>query len=98
MKNEIKSKLTRRNFLIAVGAGGAATAAAIAGRAVSSGEPEAVARNDKRRGKGYQAGIAFDNNLPMGSSSCVSCGECMVSCPTGALTNKSWLRMVPAKG
>jgi len=42
-----------------------------------------------RRGKGYQAGIAFDNNLPMGESSCVSCGECMVSCPTGALTNRS---------
>ena len=41
-----------------------------------------------RRGKGYQAGIAFDANLPMGESSCVSCGECMVSCPTGALTNK----------
>ena len=41
-----------------------------------------------RRGKGYQAGIAFDNNLPMGTSSCVTCGECMVSCPTGALTNK----------
>jgi CRP-like cAMP-binding protein/NAD-dependent dihydropyrimidine dehydrogenase PreA subunit len=41
-----------------------------------------------RRGKGYQAGVAFDNNLPMGDSSCVSCGECMVSCPTGALTNR----------
>ena len=41
-----------------------------------------------RRGKGYQAGVAFDNNLPMGTSSCVSCGECMVSCPTGALTNR----------
>ena len=41
-----------------------------------------------RRGKGYQAGVAFDNNLPMGTSSCHSCGECMVSCPTGALTNK----------
>jgi CRP-like cAMP-binding protein/Fe-S-cluster-containing hydrogenase component 2 len=41
-----------------------------------------------RMGKGGTAGIAFDNNLPMGSSSCVSCGECMVSCPTGALTNK----------
>ena len=41
-----------------------------------------------RRGKGYQAGISFDENLPMGESSCVSCGECMVSCPTGALTNK----------
>src|ERR1039458_6667771 len=41
-----------------------------------------------RRGKGFMAGIAFDYNLPMGNSSCVSCGECMVSCPTGALTNK----------
>ncbi len=41
-----------------------------------------------RMGKGYTAGIAFDLNLPMGNSSCVSCGECMVSCPTGALTNK----------
>lgn len=41
-----------------------------------------------RMGKGYRTGIAFDHNLPMGSSSCVSCGECMVSCPTGALTNK----------
>ena len=41
-----------------------------------------------RRGKGYQAGIAFDENLPMGESTCVSCGECIVSCPTGALINK----------
>ena len=41
-----------------------------------------------RRGKGYSAGIAFDLNAPMGDSTCVSCGECMVSCPTGALTNK----------
>jgi CRP-like cAMP-binding protein/Fe-S-cluster-containing dehydrogenase component len=39
-----------------------------------------------RRGKGYTAGIAFDLNTPMGESSCVACGECMVSCPTGALT------------
>src|SRR5579883_1449671 len=41
-----------------------------------------------RRGKGFMAGIAFDLNSPMGSSNCVSCGECMVSCPTGALTNR----------
>ena len=41
-----------------------------------------------RMGKGSLAGIAFDDNAPMGDSSCVSCGECMVSCPTGALTNK----------
>ncbi len=47
-----------------------------------------------RGGKGYNAGIAFDLNRPMGNSSCVSCGECMVSCPTGALTNKSVVRTV----
>jgi CRP-like cAMP-binding protein/NAD-dependent dihydropyrimidine dehydrogenase PreA subunit len=47
-----------------------------------------------RRGKGFLAGIAFDTNLPMGNSSCVSCGECMVSCPTGALTNKSVVKTV----
>jgi CRP-like cAMP-binding protein/Fe-S-cluster-containing dehydrogenase component len=41
-----------------------------------------------RQGKGYKAGIAFDLNDLMGASSCVSCGECMVSCPTGALTNR----------
>jgi len=41
-----------------------------------------------RTGKGPEAGIAFDLDQPMADSSCVSCGECMVSCPTGALTNK----------
>ena len=41
-----------------------------------------------RMGKGYSAVIAFDLNAPMGDSTCISCGECMVSCPTGALTNK----------
>lgn len=41
-----------------------------------------------RKGKGFFAGVAFDLNAPMGNSNCVSCGECMVSCPTGALTNK----------
>ncbi len=41
-----------------------------------------------RQGKGYFTTIGFDANEPMGNSTCVSCGECMVSCPTGALTNK----------
>jgi CRP-like cAMP-binding protein/Fe-S-cluster-containing hydrogenase component 2/ferredoxin len=41
-----------------------------------------------RSGRGYTAHVGFDLDMPMGSSSCVSCGECMVSCPTGALTNK----------
>jgi hypothetical protein len=52
--NHTKSKLGRRNFLIAAGVGGAATAAAIAGRALTPAEPQAVSSNDKRRGKGYQ--------------------------------------------
>jgi CRP-like cAMP-binding protein/Fe-S-cluster-containing dehydrogenase component len=42
-----------------------------------------------RMGKGFNARIAFDLDDPMGSSSCVSCGECMVSCPTGALTHRT---------
>jgi len=41
-----------------------------------------------RSGRGYTAHVGFDLDMPMGSSTCVSCGECMVSCPTGALTNK----------
>src|SRR5262249_1544739 len=51
-----------------------------------------------RMGKGYAAGIAFDLNSPMGDSTCISCGECMVSCPTGALTNKSVVGTAIAKG
>lgn len=38
-----------------------------------------------RADKGYASRIAFDLDDPMGSSSCVSCGECAISCPTGAL-------------
>jgi CRP-like cAMP-binding protein/Fe-S-cluster-containing dehydrogenase component len=41
-----------------------------------------------RTGKGYSTHIGFDLNDPMGSSSCVSCGECMISCPTDALKFK----------
>jgi len=41
-----------------------------------------------RMGKGYEARIAFDLDASMGRSTCVACGECMVSCPTGALTFK----------
>ncbi len=39
-----------------------------------------------RTGKGFSARIGFDLNDPMGESSCVSCGECMLNCPTTALT------------
>ncbi|MFT5526811.1 MAG: formate dehydrogenase major subunit, partial [Pirellulaceae bacterium] len=41
-----------------------------------------------RSGKGYSAQIGFDLNTLMGESTCVSCGECVSECPTGALTNK----------
>ena len=51
-----------------------------------------------RMGKGYSTGIAFDLNAPMGDSTCISCGECMVSCPTGALTNKSVTGTAIAEG
>ena len=50
-----------------------------------------------RAGKGYEAKIAFDLDGPMGESSCVACGECMVSCPTGALTNRSVVQPAPWK-
>ena len=42
-----------------------------------------------RTGKGYTARIAFDLDNPMGASTCVACGECVASCPTGALVNKT---------
>jgi len=37
-------------------------------------------------GKGYNTRISFDLDQIMGESSCVQCGECMTSCPTGALS------------
>lgn len=40
-----------------------------------------------RTGKGHATRIAFDLDAPMGASSCVSCGECVAVCPTGALTH-----------
>jgi formate dehydrogenase major subunit len=36
-------------------------------------------------GRGHTAEIVFDQNDPMGASSCVACGECVQACPTGAL-------------
>ncbi|HEX2125630.1 MAG TPA: formate dehydrogenase subunit alpha [Thermoleophilaceae bacterium] len=49
-----------------------------------------------RSGKGYTARIAFDLNDPMGESSCVTCGECVAACPTGAIVNKP-IRGVPIR-
>lgn len=42
-----------------------------------------------RSGKGATTRIAFDLDVPMGESTCVSCGECQAVCPTGALTNRA---------
>lgn len=36
-------------------------------------------------GRGSALKIGFDQDDPMGSSSCVGCGECVQECPTGAL-------------
>jgi len=37
-------------------------------------------------GRGHEARIVFDMGAPMGDSTCVSCGECVQACPTGALS------------
>ena len=55
---EKKAKLSRRNFLLSVGAGGAATAAAI----VATKNPSAPQTgNDKRATRGYQASEHVNN-------------------------------------
>jgi len=54
MKNDTKSKLSRRNFLITAGVGGVATAAAIATQSVTPHKPNLTASTGKRGGKGYQ--------------------------------------------
>ncbi|WP_374467269.1 2Fe-2S iron-sulfur cluster-binding protein, partial [Ferrovibrio sp.] len=35
--------------------------------------------------RGHHSEIVFDLKDPMGSSTCVACGECVQACPTGAL-------------
>jgi hypothetical protein len=58
--SERTKRLTRRNFLLTLGAGGAATAAAI----VATKSPNsklAPATNDKRATRGYQASAHVSN-------------------------------------
>ena len=51
-----------------------------------------------RNGKGFLSRIGFDADVPMGDSTCVSCGECAAVCPTGALTHRAVsVPQVPAK-
>ena len=38
--------------------------------------------------RGDATKVSFDHDVPIGSSSCVQCGECVQLCPTGALTDK----------
>jgi formate dehydrogenase major subunit len=39
--------------------------------------------------RGHLEKIVFDFDDPMGSSTCVACGECVQACPTGALMPKT---------
>lgn len=57
--NERVKRLSRRNFLLTVGAGGAATAAAIAAKTGSSSKP--ASGGDKRATRGYHASEHIDN-------------------------------------
>ena len=41
--------------------------------------------------RGHTSKVIFDFNDPMGDSSCVSCGECVQACPTGALMESNLL-------
>ncbi|MDA1162741.1 MAG: formate dehydrogenase subunit alpha [Planctomycetota bacterium] len=51
-----------------------------------------------RSGKGFAAQIAFDLSNPMGNSTCVSCGECVSACPTGALVQRQiTLPVIPSE-
>ncbi|HYD55637.1 MAG TPA: twin-arginine translocation signal domain-containing protein [Burkholderiales bacterium] len=58
--SERTKRLSRRNFLLTVGAGGAATAAAIVARNSGSGDPEKN-KNDKRATRGYHASEHISN-------------------------------------
>ena len=57
--NERVKRLSRRNFLLTVGAGGAATAVAIAAKTGSSSKP--APSGDKRVTRGYHASEHIDN-------------------------------------
>ena len=58
--NEHKAKLSRRNFLLALGAGGAAGAAAIVAKSVQPAQPVATG-GDKKSTRGYHASAHVRN-------------------------------------
>lgn len=39
--------------------------------------------------RGFETKIVFDNDLKMGTSTCVQCGECVQLCPVGAIIDKN---------
>lgn len=41
--------------------------------------------------RGVESKIVFDFDAPMGSSTCVACGECVQACPTGALIEEAFV-------
>ncbi|WP_207478764.1 formate dehydrogenase subunit alpha [Arenibaculum pallidiluteum] len=47
--------------------------------------------------RGHGEKIVFDMDDPMGSSTCVTCGECVQACPTGALMPASLLDLAGVK-
>lgn len=55
-----QTKLSRRNFLLAVGAGSAASAAAIVAKTVPQALPAATA-DDKKKTRGYQSSAHIRN-------------------------------------
>ncbi|MGA7985966.1 MAG: formate dehydrogenase [Burkholderiales bacterium] len=58
--SERSPRLSRRNFLLSVGAGGAATAAAIVAKTAPE-APPAVSATAKRAGRGYHASEHVNN-------------------------------------
>jgi len=56
---EKKAKLSRRSFLLTMGAGGAATAAAIVAKNAGTLQPDST--KDKRATRGYHASEHIDN-------------------------------------
>lgn len=54
-----QSKLSRRNFLLAAGAGSAAAAAAIAAKALPQAQP--AASTDKKKTRGYHVSEHINN-------------------------------------
>ncbi len=48
--------------------------------------------------RGLSSEIIFDLDDPMGTSTCVGCGECVQACPTGALMpSKEIGKVIPDK-